>query len=152
MRPIQKHFSGKTLVGTDKYGNRYVIFEPTKDSPPRRMVDFKGGVYEPDQIHKLWSMWLSHTRDDPPTQEEMEVYDREMDDLAERVKEVEAEDAKKRMQEQLERHISEDTKTNNADINIAGMFEAINKEGEKSSQGGGGGGGGKFQPKGWTPK
>jgi len=69
LRPIQKHFTGKTLVGSDKFGNKYVFFEPHEDSKQRRMIECVGGVYDKDKIHKLWSMWLNHTRDDPPTEE-----------------------------------------------------------------------------------
>mmetsp|Transcript_16394 Transcript_16394/g.19673 ORF Transcript_16394/g.19673 Transcript_16394/m.19673 type:complete len:156 (+) Transcript_16394:57-524(+) len=145
LRPIQKHFTGKTLVGSDKFGNKYVFFEPHEDSKQRRMIECVGGVYDKDKIHKLWSMWLNHTRDDPPTEEDLEDYDRQMEMLAVRVKKVEEEDARKRLEERMERGFQEDS-SKASSVNVSGMFEAMNtdQDQQKSS-------GGKFKPDGWTP-
>mmetsp|Transcript_6474 Transcript_6474/g.15679 ORF Transcript_6474/g.15679 Transcript_6474/m.15679 type:complete len:166 (+) Transcript_6474:46-543(+) len=152
LRQTQKHFTGKTLVGTDKHGNRFVLFEPSKDSPPRRMVEPVGGVYERDGIHKLWSMWLSSSRDEPPSQEEMDKYDEAMDQLNLRVQKVNETDEKLRLQERMERAISDEGGSQQTDVNIAGMFEAMNRDHTKSGTGGGNSSGtGKFVPQGWDP-
>uniref|UniRef100_A0A6V3TEK4 NADH dehydrogenase [ubiquinone] 1 alpha subcomplex subunit 12 n=1 Tax=Lotharella globosa TaxID=91324 RepID=A0A6V3TEK4_9EUKA len=143
---MQKALTGKELVGMDKHGNRYVLFQPDKGRPPRRMVDPYNGVYDQDKIHKLWSMWLAQSREDAPTEEDMEAYDRQQEILAARVKKVQEEDEKVRLQEMMERQI--DTESSGS-VSIEGVMEAMNKDKKPDEKPGSGGG--KFQPQGWNP-
>jgi len=68
-----------------------------------------------------------------------------MEMLAVRVKKVEEEDARKRLEERMERGFQEDS-SKASSVNVSGMFEAMNtdQDQQKSS-------GGKFKPDGWTP-
>ncbi|OQE16995.1 hypothetical protein PENSTE_c022G03889 [Penicillium steckii] len=56
-----------TLIGTDRYGNKY--FENmTEELPLRtRWVDYKEHEYMPCQIEPGWHAWISYLVDSPPT-------------------------------------------------------------------------------------
>mmetsp|Transcript_3025 Transcript_3025/g.5619 ORF Transcript_3025/g.5619 Transcript_3025/m.5619 type:complete len:165 (-) Transcript_3025:488-982(-) len=148
---VSKKFTGKELVGTDKLGNRYVVFKPYEDSKERRLVETPSGFYDKDEMHKLWSMWLSGTKDTPPTDAEMDEYDQRQVILAARVQKVQEEDDKKRLEERMDRELSQEPES--PSVSLSGVLSAMNKDesssatkSEDSSSGGG-----KFQPKSWTP-
>lgn len=55
-----------TLIGTDRYGNRY--FENTAEELPlrTRWIDYKDKEYDASQIEPGWHAWISHMVDAPP--------------------------------------------------------------------------------------
>ncbi|KUI71469.1 NADH dehydrogenase [ubiquinone] 1 alpha subcomplex subunit N7BM [Cytospora mali] len=58
-----------TLIGTDKYGNKY--YENMTDELPlrTRWVDYKNHDYDPAQIEPFWHAWISYAVDKPPTED-----------------------------------------------------------------------------------
>lgn len=108
------------------------------------------GEYRRDEIHKLWHMWISHTREEPPTDADIKKYDDEMAAYKLRVEKVEEEDRKLRIQEQMELRTS-GAREGDDEVTIAGVVEALKREdeGNKPSWTGEGG---KFRPEGWKPK
>lgn len=88
--------SGK-IVGRDDVGN---VFRLSAEG--KRSVDFIGGIHNID-LHPAWRAWLSGQREDPPTAQEIEKRKRDMVTLKENVKKLEMEDAKLRVQEQMNR-------------------------------------------------
>ncbi|KAK8246734.1 NADH ubiquinone oxidoreductase subunit NDUFA12-domain-containing protein [Phyllosticta capitalensis] len=56
-----------TLIGMDKYGNKY--FENLEEELPlrTRWVDYKEKEYDPSQIEPGWHAWMSYMVDKPPT-------------------------------------------------------------------------------------
>ncbi|KIW09495.1 uncharacterized protein PV09_00372 [Verruconis gallopava] len=55
-----------TLIGTDKFGNKY--FENLEEELPlrTRWVDYKEKEYDPSQIEPGWHAWISYMVDKPP--------------------------------------------------------------------------------------
>ncbi|QIW98578.1 hypothetical protein AMS68_004096 [Peltaster fructicola] len=60
-----------TLIGTDRYGNKY--FENLEEELPlrTRWVDYKDREYDPSQIEPGWHAWMSYMVDQPPTTDKM---------------------------------------------------------------------------------
>ena len=60
-----------TLIGTDRYGNKY--FEnQTEELPLRtRWVDYKNKEYDSSQIEPGWHAWMSYLVDKPPTEDKI---------------------------------------------------------------------------------
>ncbi|KAG9248228.1 NADH-ubiquinone oxidoreductase subunit B17.2 [Calycina marina] len=60
-----------TLIGTDKFGNKY--YENLKDELPlrTRWVDYKVSFpeWEPSQLAPGWHAWISYMVDKPPTED-----------------------------------------------------------------------------------
>ncbi|EOO00914.1 putative nadh-ubiquinone oxidoreductase subunit protein [Phaeoacremonium minimum UCRPA7] len=58
-----------TLIGTDKFGNKF--YENMEEELPlrTRWVDYKKHDFDPAQIEPLWHMWISYGIDTPPTQD-----------------------------------------------------------------------------------
>ncbi|PSR85796.1 NADH-ubiquinone oxidoreductase subunit [Coniella lustricola] len=58
-----------TLIGTDKFGNKF--YENMTDELPlrTRWVDYKEHDFDPAQIEPLWHAWISYSVDAPPTQD-----------------------------------------------------------------------------------
>ncbi|KAI7777253.1 hypothetical protein LA080_003842 [Diaporthe eres] len=58
-----------TLVGTDKFGNKY--YENWTDELPlrTRWVDYKKHDFDPSQIEPFWHAWISYAVDKPPTED-----------------------------------------------------------------------------------
>jgi NADH:ubiquinone oxidoreductase subunit len=56
-----------TLIGIDRYGNKY--FENLAEELPlrTRWVDFREKEYDPSQIEPGWHAWMSYMTHDPPT-------------------------------------------------------------------------------------
>ncbi|GAB5358024.1 hypothetical protein AAMO2058_000423300 [Amorphochlora amoebiformis] len=154
LEPLKRFVTKKTLVGTDKFGNKYVLFQPDSSKPPRRIVETHDGFYDRDSIHKLWFMWLNNSRDDPPTETDIKVFDAEQVAMKERIRQVEEEDAKKRLQEQMERGMNQGTASASDSVSLEGMFEAMNSaDAPRNTREGGATSSGseKFQPEGWNP-
>ncbi|ERS98717.1 hypothetical protein HMPREF1624_05504 [Sporothrix schenckii ATCC 58251] len=55
-----------TLIGVDKYGNKF--FENMEEELPlrTRWVDYKNKDYDASQVEPLWHAWLAYTVDTPP--------------------------------------------------------------------------------------
>lgn len=89
----------------DKVGNTYVI-EPDPLNPARpfkRMIEAKDTIYDPSSVPALWRSWLNFRREEPPTEKELEAYEAKQRNLAQKVAELEEEDAKLALQEQAAR-------------------------------------------------
>ncbi|KAJ9143811.1 hypothetical protein NKR23_g6278 [Pleurostoma richardsiae] len=58
-----------TLIGTDKFGNKY--YENMEEELPlrTRWVDYKKHDFDPAQIEPFWHMWISYGVDKPPTED-----------------------------------------------------------------------------------
>ncbi|KAI3391920.1 hypothetical protein diail_6622 [Diaporthe ilicicola] len=58
-----------TLVGTDKFGNKY--YENWSDELPlrTRWVDYKKHDFDPAQIEPFWHAWISYAVNKPPTED-----------------------------------------------------------------------------------
>ncbi|CAN8095529.1 unnamed protein product [Discula destructiva] len=58
-----------TLIGTDKFGNKF--YENMADELPlrTRWVDYRVHDFDPAQIEPLWHAWISYAVDTPPTQD-----------------------------------------------------------------------------------
>ncbi|KAH6684484.1 NADH-ubiquinone oxidoreductase subunit B17.2 [Halenospora varia] len=58
-----------TLIGMDRFGNKY--FENLEDELPlrTRWVDYKEYEFEASQIEPGWHAWMSYSVDKPPTQD-----------------------------------------------------------------------------------
>ena len=69
------------------------------------MCEYKDEIPDPAKMHMLWGMWMRRSRETPPSPEEMAKYARDQAALAERVRKLEAADAKLRVQEQLEKKL-----------------------------------------------
>ncbi|KAE8418275.1 NADH ubiquinone oxidoreductase subunit NDUFA12-domain-containing protein [Aspergillus pseudocaelatus] len=56
-----------TLIGVDRYGNKF--FENLEEELPlrTRWVDYKEKEYDPSQIEPGWHAWISYMVDQPPT-------------------------------------------------------------------------------------
>ncbi|OOO05931.1 NADH:ubiquinone oxidoreductase 17.2 kD subunit [Aspergillus oryzae] len=56
-----------TLIGVDRYGNKF--FENIEEELPlrTRWVDYKEKEYDPSQIEPGWHAWISYMVDQPPT-------------------------------------------------------------------------------------
>ncbi|EHA22372.1 hypothetical protein ASPNIDRAFT_204434 [Aspergillus niger ATCC 1015] len=56
-----------TLIGVDRYGNKY--FENMEEELPlrTRWVDYKEKEYDPSQLEPGWHAWISYMVDAPPT-------------------------------------------------------------------------------------
>lgn len=75
---IRKTFTGKEIVGIDGFGNSFYS-KLDKDEFghdfERRTMEPPGGSspanYDPEAINTLWRQWLSKTRREPPTEEEI---------------------------------------------------------------------------------
>lgn len=52
-----------------------------------------------------WNAWLRYTREEPPTPEELERHERGADALAERVRRINEEDARLRIEEMAEKQL-----------------------------------------------
>ncbi|KAF1813268.1 NADH-ubiquinone oxidoreductase subunit B17.2 [Eremomyces bilateralis CBS 781.70] len=60
-----------TLIGTDRYGNKY--FENLEEEMQlrTRWVDYKEKEYDPSQIEPGWHAWISYMVDQPPTADKL---------------------------------------------------------------------------------
>ncbi|KAJ8068823.1 hypothetical protein OCU04_002515 [Sclerotinia nivalis] len=69
----QMHYQGDTkagtLIGKDRYGNKF--FENLEDELPlrTRWVDYKDDEFSPCQIEPGWHAWISYIVDKPPNQD-----------------------------------------------------------------------------------
>ena len=76
---LRNALTGRELVGRDNFGNAYYLKTDKDDSGQefkRRIMEAPGGsdhkLYNPDAINTLWRQWLSRTRIDPPTDQELQ--------------------------------------------------------------------------------
>ncbi|CAK7200979.1 hypothetical protein SEUCBS139899_003679 [Sporothrix eucalyptigena] len=55
-----------TLIGVDKYGNKF--FENMQEELPlrTRWVDYKSKDFDASQVEPLWHAWLAYAVDTPP--------------------------------------------------------------------------------------
>ncbi|KAL6164620.1 hypothetical protein ACJQWK_09347 [Exserohilum turcicum] len=60
-----------TLIGTDKYGNKF--FENLEEELPlrTRWVDYKDKEYDPSQIEPGWHAWISYMVDKSPAEDKL---------------------------------------------------------------------------------
>ncbi|KAF1839041.1 NDUFA12-domain-containing protein [Decorospora gaudefroyi] len=60
-----------TLIGMDKYGNKY--FENLAEELPlrTRWVDYKDHEFDPSQIEPGWHAWMSYMVDKSPVQDKL---------------------------------------------------------------------------------
>ncbi|KAI7350272.1 hypothetical protein KC336_g22595, partial [Hortaea werneckii] len=60
-----------TLIGIDRYGNKY--FENLEEELPlrTRWVDYKNKEYEPSQIEPGWHAWISYMVDKAPVDDKI---------------------------------------------------------------------------------
>ncbi|KAL4991164.1 NADH ubiquinone oxidoreductase subunit NDUFA12-domain-containing protein [Aspergillus falconensis] len=60
-----------SLIGTDRYGNKY--YENMEEELPlrTRWVDYKQKEYDPSQIEPGWHAWISYMVDTPPTNDKI---------------------------------------------------------------------------------
>ncbi|KAK1760351.1 NADH ubiquinone oxidoreductase subunit NDUFA12-domain-containing protein [Echria macrotheca] len=64
-----------TLVGVDKFGNKY--FENAEELPLRtRWVDYAKHDFDPSQIEPLWHSWISYAIDTPPNKDPIAITNR----------------------------------------------------------------------------
>ncbi|EMR71535.1 hypothetical protein MGN70_004603 [Eutypa lata] len=65
-----------TLIGVDRFGNKY--FENNEELPPvrTRWVDYKVHDYDAAQIEPGWHAWMSYAVDKPPTEDPLIRYQR----------------------------------------------------------------------------
>ncbi|KAF2750247.1 NDUFA12-domain-containing protein [Sporormia fimetaria CBS 119925] len=56
-----------TLIGKDRYGNKF--YENMEEELPlrTRWVDYKDAEYDPSQIEPGWHAWMSYMVDTPPS-------------------------------------------------------------------------------------
>ena len=76
---LQSIVARKQLVGTDAFGNKfYRKFESdfNGNRVERRTMQPPNAsytAYDPKAVSSQWRQWLSKTRPDPPTQEELQA-------------------------------------------------------------------------------
>lgn len=58
-----------TLVGVDKFGNKYYENDAEELPLRTRWIDYKVHDYDPGQIEPLWHSWLAYGIDKPPNQD-----------------------------------------------------------------------------------
>jgi NADH:ubiquinone oxidoreductase subunit len=60
-----------TLIGIDRYGNKF--FENLAEELPlrTRWVDFREKEYDPSQIEPGWHAWISYMTHDPPNSDKI---------------------------------------------------------------------------------
>ena len=60
-----------TLIGTDRYGNKY--FENLEEELPlrTRWCDYKDREFDASQIDPGWHAWMSYIVDKPPNQDKI---------------------------------------------------------------------------------
>ncbi|CCX32897.1 NADH ubiquinone oxidoreductase subunit NDUFA12-domain-containing protein [Pyronema domesticum] len=65
-----------TLVGTDRYGNKF--YENVKEELPLRTkwVDYKDWDYDAAHVEPGWHAWLHHLTDKPPGQDPHLMHER----------------------------------------------------------------------------
>lgn len=113
-KSIMSQASGRQLVGTDRFNNHYFVMND-RPGTERRIVVYPDDDVRPDTVPAQWYSWLQvrhrinpwkfspilvqHLRKDPPTLEEIKQEEDRRATLAARVKQLEAEDAKLRIQE-----------------------------------------------------
>ncbi|KAA1093078.1 hypothetical protein PGT21_024645 [Puccinia graminis f. sp. tritici] len=95
-------------VGNDLAGNSYYEKHlPNGTEPrPRRFVNFKSNENDPTmyRTHHLppqWSAWLSFTRKQPPTIDELEADQLRLSQLRENVRQLEIQDQARKQAQQL---------------------------------------------------
>eukprot|EP00808_Paulinella_micropora_P012979 g39977.t1 len=92
---------GKKMIGEDRNGNKYYTM-PGSDGIERRTVVYPGDL-DPTSVPVFWDLWLRHLRKLPPTKQEIDQHEREHAAYLLRVKKVEEDDARLRLQEQAEK-------------------------------------------------
>ncbi|KAF2457221.1 NADH ubiquinone oxidoreductase subunit NDUFA12-domain-containing protein [Lineolata rhizophorae] len=60
-----------TLIGTDRFGNKY--YENIEEELPlrTRWVDYVNKEFDASQIEPGWHLWMSYAVDKPPTQDKI---------------------------------------------------------------------------------
>ncbi|KAJ6473538.1 hypothetical protein C8R47DRAFT_1144744 [Mycena vitilis] len=91
-RFVQRLRSPTHYVGRDFEGNRYYEHPSVLDDPrPRRSVKYSGSedmwkyVGGQRRLAVQWSSWLTHTRPDPPTLEELQADSRRQEHMRQKV-------------------------------------------------------------------
>jgi NADH:ubiquinone oxidoreductase subunit len=103
---VFKRVSSKTLVGADKEGNKFFTYEDPNDQnrPLKRMVEYREREYpNPRSLHPLWSLWLGYRLKRAPSEKEVELYNEEQRQLKVRIRDIEEQDAKLRLEEMAQR-------------------------------------------------
>ncbi|TPX09545.1 uncharacterized protein E0L32_009288 [Thyridium curvatum] len=69
LAPTQRDTKAGTLIGVDKFGNKF--YENMEEELPlrTRWVDYKKHDYDAAQIEPLWHLWISYGIDTPPNQD-----------------------------------------------------------------------------------
>lgn len=76
VRRIYHWLVGKEQVGKDVHGNIYWRWKETQAGTvvERREVEWARPylMYDPNDVHPEWRMWLKRQRDSPPNEEEIQ--------------------------------------------------------------------------------
>jgi NADH:ubiquinone oxidoreductase subunit len=88
LRKLNLPWSSKRFQGSDLDGNYY--FEDASVGKGKRTIVYADGrnhisQYNPDSIPVEWQAWLRHTRNDPPTIQELGLNLRQQELIQERV-------------------------------------------------------------------
>ncbi len=90
--------SPRENVGGDRAGNVYYYLHE-EGRAPRRMVEYKEAIPDPNTVPTIWWSWMASTREHPPTTEELRNEELKSAAMTERVRKLEEADHKLRMQE-----------------------------------------------------
>ena len=100
---LRRKLTGQELVGVDGAGNRYYRWRERDPSDPtatveKRRVRVPGGdiLYDPRTLRPEWRQWLTRTRAEPPSEEELDRADARSAALAARVAAIEQREAARR--------------------------------------------------------
>mmetsp|Transcript_36568 Transcript_36568/g.79681 ORF Transcript_36568/g.79681 Transcript_36568/m.79681 type:complete len:170 (-) Transcript_36568:187-696(-) len=101
---VERYMAPGKFVGSDKFGNKfYSSIEKTHlgEVVEKRHVVAAGSRdpsdFDREHIAVEWSSWLMHRRTEPPSLSEVERLERQRADMARKVAELAAEDAKQRV-------------------------------------------------------
>eukprot|EP01119_Soliformovum_irregulare_P019825 TRINITY_DN6356_c0_g1_i1.p1 TRINITY_DN6356_c0_g1~~TRINITY_DN6356_c0_g1_i1.p1 ORF type:complete len:182 (+),score=32.52 TRINITY_DN6356_c0_g1_i1:18-563(+) len=92
---------GSRQVGSDYLGNKY--FVAPEHSGSRRSVQFSHPDERMDSIPPPWRAWLTKSRDDRPSHQEIEAWLQQQEIYRRNVKKVEEREAKEMAEQALER-------------------------------------------------
>eukprot|EP00475_Leptophrys_vorax_P026001 TRINITY_DN36421_c0_g1_i1.p2 TRINITY_DN36421_c0_g1~~TRINITY_DN36421_c0_g1_i1.p2 ORF type:complete len:144 (+),score=36.12 TRINITY_DN36421_c0_g1_i1:200-631(+) len=122
---------GKELIGSDKFGNRYFL-RSVDGRMTRRAVEYHN-VNNPDpkSLPVLWGQWLAMTREMPPTDEEIEKFEKQQEQYLRRVQVVEEKEKKLRRQERAQARLDEAAGNSGSrphDMSVDGFLKGLNSQ------------------------
>lgn len=114
----------REIVGKDNKGNTYYHMYVNPGEPPRRMVDYEDDFPDSSSMPRLWYSWLRYNIDKAPTEEECLADEAAVQQLAQRVKEINEKDARLRMQEMAERRANGEEEAHDMSVkDLIGQME-----------------------------